>query len=101
MAHNRELRVYYRRALFCGLHLERSGADSGRHRLGGHRVLEVVRRRSAMTRSTEPYRLDGKIALVTGGASGIGEATCRELYAAGAREVILGTVIESAAALAR
>src|SRR5437660_11954018 len=100
MAHNRELRVYCRRALFCGLDLERSGADSGRHRLGRHRVFEVVQRRSAMTRSTEPYRLDGKIALVTGGGSGIGEATCRELCSAGARVMIADIDIDSAAALA-
>ncbi|HKA01794.1 MAG TPA: SDR family NAD(P)-dependent oxidoreductase [Candidatus Solibacter sp.] len=31
-----------------------------------------------------PFRLDGRRALVTGGASGIGEATCRALTAAGA-----------------
>lgn len=31
-----------------------------------------------------PFRLDGRKALVTGGASGIGEATCRVLAAAGA-----------------
>jgi 2-keto-3-deoxy-L-fuconate dehydrogenase len=54
-----------------------------------------------MTRSTEPYRLHGKIALVTGGASGIGEATCRELCSAGARVMIADINIDSAAALAR
>jgi 2-keto-3-deoxy-L-fuconate dehydrogenase len=35
-----------------------------------------------------PFRLDGRIALVTGGASGIGEATCRALTSAGARVII-------------
>jgi len=36
-----------------------------------------------------PFRLDGKTALVTGGASGIGEATCRVLTAAGASTIIV------------
>lgn len=35
-----------------------------------------------------PFRLDGRRALVTGGASGIGEATCRALAAAGASVTI-------------
>jgi 2-keto-3-deoxy-L-fuconate dehydrogenase len=36
-----------------------------------------------------PFRLDGHRALVTGGASGIGEATCRALTAAGASVIIV------------
>jgi NAD(P)-dependent dehydrogenase (short-subunit alcohol dehydrogenase family) len=36
-----------------------------------------------------PFRLDGRRALVTGGASGIGEATCRLLTAAGATVTIV------------
>jgi 2-keto-3-deoxy-L-fuconate dehydrogenase len=35
-----------------------------------------------------PFRLDGRTALVTGGASGIGESTCRALAAAGASVII-------------
>lgn len=49
----------------------------------------------------QPYRLDGKIALVTGGASGIGMATCRELGRGGA-EVIVGDLnVEAAQTLAK
>jgi NAD(P)-dependent dehydrogenase (short-subunit alcohol dehydrogenase family) len=36
----------------------------------------------------EPFRLDGLTALVTGGASGIGEATCRRLTWSGASVII-------------
>jgi 2-keto-3-deoxy-L-fuconate dehydrogenase len=38
--------------------------------------------------ASEAFRLDNKIALVTGGASGIGAATCRELTRAGAHVLI-------------
>ena len=39
---------------------------------------------SSATHPTEAFRLDGRHALVTGGASGIGEATVKELVRAGA-----------------
>jgi 2-keto-3-deoxy-L-fuconate dehydrogenase len=48
-----------------------------------------------------PFRLDGRIAMVTGGASGIGEATCRTLSAAGASVIIVDVDFQRAAALAR
>jgi NAD(P)-dependent dehydrogenase (short-subunit alcohol dehydrogenase family) len=50
--------------------------------------------------STGAFRLDGKQALVTGGASGIGEATCRELVRAGAHVRIADLDFERAQALA-
>lgn len=49
---------------------------------------------------TTPFRLDGRVALVTGGASGIGEATVRVLTAAGASVHILDLNGERAAKLA-
>lgn len=47
------------------------------------------------------YRLDGKVALVTGGYGGIGEAVCRGLAAMGAKIAISGHNGERAAALAQ
>lgn len=46
--------------------------------------------------TTDPFRLDGRHALITGAASGIGEATARELARAGA-SVWIGDVNLSAA----
>ena len=46
------------------------------------------------------YRLDGKVALVTGGASGIGAATARELTRAGAQVWIADLNIEAAREIA-
>jgi 2-keto-3-deoxy-L-fuconate dehydrogenase len=46
------------------------------------------------------YRLDGKIALVTGGASGIGAATARELTRAGASVWIADVNLQAAEGLA-
>jgi NAD(P)-dependent dehydrogenase (short-subunit alcohol dehydrogenase family) len=50
--------------------------------------------------SDAPFRLDGRIALVTGGASGIGEATCQVLTRAGARVIVADIDYERATALA-
>jgi 2-keto-3-deoxy-L-fuconate dehydrogenase len=48
-----------------------------------------------------PFRLDGRKALVTGGASGIGEATCRRLAAAGSSVIIVDVDVSRAETLAR
>jgi len=48
----------------------------------------------------QPYRLDGKVTLVTGGASGIGAATSRELARAGAQVLIGDLNLAAAQALA-
>ncbi len=47
-----------------------------------------------------PGRFEGKVAIVTGGASGIGEATCRRLAAEGATVVIADIDGDRAASLA-
>ena len=51
--------------------------------------------------ASEAFRLDGKQALVTGGAGGIGKETCRELIAAGAFVFIADLDFERAQALAK
>ncbi len=48
----------------------------------------------------QPYRLDGKLALITGGASGIGAATSRELARAGAEVLIADINLAAAQSLA-
>ncbi|MDX2178137.1 MAG: SDR family oxidoreductase [Bryobacteraceae bacterium] len=49
---------------------------------------------------SQPFRLDNRVALVTGGASGIGEQTSRIFAQAGARVVILDLNLERGQALA-
>ncbi len=49
---------------------------------------------------TTPFRLDTRTALVTGGASGIGEATCRALTGAGAAVIVADVDQPRATALA-
>jgi len=57
-------------------------------------------RRVKVQAVTEPFRLDGRIALVTGGASGIGEATVKELARAGAEVWIADINFPAAEAVA-
>ena len=45
---------------------------------------------------SEAFRLDGKVALVTGGGSGIGAETCRELASAGAHVVVADVNLDAA-----
>jgi len=48
----------------------------------------------------QPFRLDGRVALITGGASGIGEQVCRAFTAAGAQVLIADIDSERAQSLA-
>jgi NAD(P)-dependent dehydrogenase (short-subunit alcohol dehydrogenase family) len=56
--------------------------------------------RSLSSTTAESFRLDGKQALVTGGGSGIGAATCRELSKAGARVLVADANEEAAKTVA-
>jgi 2-dehydro-3-deoxy-L-rhamnonate dehydrogenase (NAD+) len=47
------------------------------------------------------FRLDGRVAVVTGGGQGIGEAICRRLAAAGARVGVFDLSAETAARVAK
>src|SRR5947199_2924978 len=47
------------------------------------------------------FRLDGRVAVVTGGGQGIGEAICRRLAAAGARVAVFDLSAENAGRVAK
>ena len=49
----------------------------------------------------QAHRLEGRVALVTGGARGIGEATVRRLIAEGAQVVLGDVLVESGELLAK
>src|SRR4051794_28734407 len=51
---------------------------------------------STSTAGVTPGRLDGKVALVTGGGSGIGEAVVRRMVAEGASVVVMDVQMEAA-----
>ena len=53
-----------------------------------------------MAFSLEQFRLDGKVAIVTGGATSIGAAIVRAFHAAGTRVVVADIDAESGTALA-
>src|SRR6202035_3062690 len=62
--------------------------------------LRMTSPESVSHQSPHPNRFAGQVAIVTGGASGIGEATCRRLVAEGAEVVIADINGERATALA-
>src|ERR1022692_2757142 len=69
-------------------------------RWGSGRRLPYIRAARYNSSMNSPFRLDGRRALVTGGASGIGEQICRVFSTAGASVTIADVDSAGAAALA-
>src|SRR4051812_12720010 len=61
---------------------------------------QIPRHTTSTSTRDSAFRLDGRYALVTGGASGIGEATVKELVRAGAFVWIADINVPAAEALA-
>jgi NAD(P)-dependent dehydrogenase (short-subunit alcohol dehydrogenase family) len=83
------------------------GDEAGAAGAGGDLAVEVGQggfgdgnRIATIHPMSIPFRIDGRIALVTGGASGIGEQTSRVLTAAGASVIIVDIDRAKAEALA-
>src|ERR1700681_1776326 len=68
--------------------------------MGRRLTSRGVRNRRRFVNSQTFFRLDGRVALVTGGGQGIGAAICRRLAAAGARVAVLDLTVEKARTVA-
>jgi NAD(P)-dependent dehydrogenase (short-subunit alcohol dehydrogenase family) len=79
-----------------------AGAGGGDHRRVIDEAYAAIRNANALTNIQIPrvdhlFRLDGKVALVTGGYGGIGSVVCRGLAQAGGRVAVAGHNAEKAA----
>jgi len=87
------------RYTFLALQKNRACSTAGR-KASQHAKIGIPMTSSNLDAPFHPFRLDGRHALVTGGASGIGAATVKELTRAGAFVWIADINLEAAEALA-